>query len=146
MLIGAETWSRRWVRYEIARAIIDGRGLVGVHLNSIRRHQTLTAHTKGYNPLDAMAVGKVQPNVWSPVAYYLFEIKSRPDGYGGLKWEWQRYQDYTSAVTKPTWLPDCLPGHITQLSANSMTYDHIADDGHKNIGGWIDRAAVAAGR
>jgi MTH538 TIR-like domain (DUF1863) len=61
VLIGSETWSRRWVRYEIAREIVNGRGLLGVHLNSIRHHQTLTAHTRGYDPLAAMAVGKVQP-------------------------------------------------------------------------------------
>src|ERR1700683_1813608 len=33
VLIGSETWVRRWVRYEIARAIIDERGLLGVRLN-----------------------------------------------------------------------------------------------------------------
>ena len=28
VLVGSNTWSRRWVRYEIARAVIDGRGLL----------------------------------------------------------------------------------------------------------------------
>src|SRR5690242_5243920 len=28
VLVGSETWYRRWVRYEIARAVIDGRGLL----------------------------------------------------------------------------------------------------------------------
>jgi hypothetical protein len=42
VLIGTETWLRRWVKYEIARAVIDGRGLLAVHLNSIRHHHTLT--------------------------------------------------------------------------------------------------------
>src|ERR1700738_5050784 len=32
VLIGTETWQRRWVKYEIARTIIDERGLLGVHL------------------------------------------------------------------------------------------------------------------
>jgi MTH538 TIR-like domain (DUF1863) len=146
-LIGSETWSRRWVRYEIARAIIDGRGLLGLHLNSIRHHKTLTAHTKGYNPLDAMAVGKIiQPTLLSIPTYYLFEIKNVPDGRGGLRWEWHRYADYTLSVTKPPWLPDCQPGWVMPLSNGAKTHDYITDDGHKNIGSWIDRAAIAAGR
>ena len=31
VLVGSETWSRQWVRYEIARAVIDDRGLLAVH-------------------------------------------------------------------------------------------------------------------
>jgi hypothetical protein len=27
-----------------------------------------------------------------------------------------------------------------------MVYDYIADNGHQNIGGWIDNAAQRAGR
>jgi hypothetical protein len=77
VLIGADTWSRRWVRYEIARAIIDGRGLLAVHLNNIRHLLTKVAHrprrgrgnnrgircrTVGYPPrpaLDGLASGVV---------------------------------------------------------------------------------------
>jgi hypothetical protein len=66
VLIGTDTWVRRWVRYEIARAIVDGRGLLGIHLNSIRHHHTKTPHTRGLNPLDFMAVGKEQVGVLSP--------------------------------------------------------------------------------
>jgi len=33
VLIGSGTWSRPWVRYEIARAVIDGRGILAVHVN-----------------------------------------------------------------------------------------------------------------
>jgi Thoeris protein ThsB, TIR-like domain len=40
VLIGRDTWARRWVRYEIARAVIDGRGLLGIHINRIRHHST----------------------------------------------------------------------------------------------------------
>jgi hypothetical protein len=146
VLIGSETWSRRWVRYEIARAVIDNRGLLGVHLNSIRHHQTLTAHTRGYNPLEAMAVGKVQPALLSRPEYYLFEIKSAPDGRGGLKWDWHRYADYTRTVTKPSWLADMDAGYVRLLSQNASTYDYIADDGHANVGAWVDRAAQSVGR
>jgi hypothetical protein len=146
VLIGTETWLRRWVRYEIARAILDGRGLLGVHLNSIRHHHTKTPHTRGYNPLDFMAVGRQQPGALSTPRYYLFEKQAVPNGIGGYKWEWNRYSDYTSSVTLPPWLADPVAGHVTPLSQNASVYDYIADDGHRNIGGWIDKAAQGAGR
>ena len=41
VLVGTETALRRWVRYEIARAVIDKRGLLAVHLNGVRHHKLL---------------------------------------------------------------------------------------------------------
>jgi hypothetical protein len=143
VLIGTDTWVRRWVRFEIARAIIDGRGLLGVHLNSIRHHYTKTPHTRGYNPLDFMAVGKVQADISTPARYYLFEKQALPGGY---RWAWNRYGDYSSSVTLPSWLADPIAGYVTPLSQNASVYDYIADDGHRNIGSWIDKAAQGAGR
>ncbi len=35
VLVGFNTWSRRWVRYEIARSVIDGKGLLAIHINGI---------------------------------------------------------------------------------------------------------------
>lgn len=146
VLIGTDTWLRRWVGYEIARAIVDGRGLLGVHLNSIRHHHTKTPHTRGYNPLDFMAVGKVQPGVLSTPRYYLFEKQAVPNSVGGYSWAWNRYSDYTSSVSLPRWLADPVAGYVTPLSQNATVYDYIADDGHRNIGSWIDKAAQGAGR
>jgi MTH538 TIR-like domain (DUF1863) len=147
VLIGTDTWLRRWVKYEMARAIVDGRGLLGVHLNSIRHHHTKTPHTRGYNPLDFMAVGKLQPpGILSTPNYYLFEKLAVLDGIGGYKWEWHRYRDYTTSVSLPSWLADPLAGYVTPLSENATVYDYIADNGHKNIGSWIDKAAQRAGR
>jgi hypothetical protein len=57
VLVGTETVIRRWVRYEIARAVIDKRGLLAVHVNGIRHHTFLVPHVRGPNPLAAMAVG-----------------------------------------------------------------------------------------
>lgn len=144
VLVGSDTWVRPWVRYEIARAIIDGRGLVAVHLNSIRHHHERTAHTRGLNPLDYMAVGKVRESYGT--RYYLFERIYVADGRGGYRTEWHRYAKHREAVARPRWLNDPAEGYVTPLSENVPIYDYIADVGHKNIGGWIDRAASRAGR
>jgi Thoeris protein ThsB, TIR-like domain len=146
VLTGTDTWSRRWVRYEIARAIIDDRGLLSVHLNSIRHHQTRTPHTRGYNPLDFMAIGKVQTTPFSETRYYLFAKIAVPDGFGNYRCEWHRYVDYTDPIKRPGWIADPAAGHVTPLSNNADEYDYVAEEGHKNIGAWIDLAAKRAGR
>jgi MTH538 TIR-like domain (DUF1863) len=100
VLVGSQTWGRRWVRYEIARAVIDGRGLLAVHLNNIRHHAIRQPHPLGENPLAYMAVGKVQsPNAFVAARYYLFELT----GQG-----WIPYQDHTDAVKCPATLPILL--------------------------------------
>jgi Thoeris protein ThsB, TIR-like domain len=138
VLIGTSTWTRRWVRYEIARAVIDGRGLLAVHINGIRHHQTKIRNPAGLNPLEFMAVGKVQDNFLASSKYYLFERD--------LQYGWLPYQDYTNPVKRPTYLSDPAPGHVTPLSHGTMVRDFIGDTGSKNIGLWIDLAAQAVGR
>jgi hypothetical protein len=135
VLIGTETSWRRWVKYEVARAIIDGRGLLAVHLNNIRHHQTKTPHPLGLNPLDFVAVGKVQER--GETSYRLFDKTMTG---------WARYSDYTGPVTRPGWLNDPPLGYVMPLSTNAALYDYVANEGHKNIGAWIDQAAQRAGR
>jgi Thoeris protein ThsB, TIR-like domain len=138
ILIGRNTWARRWVRYEIARAVVDGRGLLGVHINSIRHHQTRMPDGHGPNPLEFMAIGKIQENWLVPAKYYLFERD--------LTHGWLRYQDYPNPVRLPPYLSDPAPGYVTPLSWGTLVRDFMADDGPKNIGLWIDLAAQAVGR
>lgn len=139
VLVGSETWNRRWVRYEIARAVIDGRGLLAVHLNNINHHVVQQRHTLGYNPLGCMAVGKRQDHILSIPQYYLCEW----DGHS-KSWIW--YADYTQPVKLPSYLNDPSPGKCTPLSTGAAEYDYIGYNGHKNIGSWIDQAAQKVGR
>jgi hypothetical protein len=137
VLVGSNTWSRRWVRYEIARAVIDGRGLLAVHLNNLRHHITKLPDICGANPLGCIGVGKVQSTPWETPQYYLFEW----NGQG-----WIRYQDYTLALKLPAYLADHAPGYLMPLSSGTAAYDYVTDIGHKNIGAWIDKASQAVGR
>jgi hypothetical protein len=153
VLVGSQTWSRRWVRYEIARAVVDDRGLLAVHLNNIRHHVRRQPDACGPNPLACMAIGKVQPNqpnaflgqrnalagLLAPEAaqYYLFDW----NGQG-----WVRYQDYAKPVNLPRYLADPAAGYVTVLSTGTAVYDYMNQDGHKNIGAWIDAAAQQVGR
>lgn len=146
VLAGSMTWDRRWVKYEIARAVIEGRGLLTVHINNINHHQTKGPHPCGLNPLAHMGVAKLQPSARVPPQYYLFEIEFVPDSHGGLVEQWSRYGDYTLPIKKPAWLEDPSVGYVVPLSANAAEYDYQFDDGHRNVGSWIDKAAKQAGR
>jgi len=59
---------------------------------------------------------------------------------------WVRYQDYTNPVNLPRYLADMDVGYVRELSTGTAVYDYMNQDGHKNIGTWIDRAAQQVGR
>jgi hypothetical protein len=147
VLAGTMTWQRRWVRYEIARAIIDGRGLLTAHLNGLKHHQTRAPHPNGHNPLAFMAIGRHQPDARKAPLYHLYEKEFLADGQGGWEPTWIRYADHTAAIDLPRWVTDPgQHGYVMPLSVNATEYDYVADNGHRNIGSWIDMAAKQAGR
>jgi hypothetical protein len=94
----------------------------------------------GYNPLDAMAVYK-DPNG----KYYLWEKVVAADVTGVLGWKWEQYDDFTDPIPLPRYMADMDVGYLRPLSATSL-YDFTTNDGAKNIGAWIDAAAVKVGR
>jgi len=55
VLAGTDTWRRRWVRYEIARSVVKGNGLLTIHIHGVK-DQDQKAGTKGTDPLSAMGV------------------------------------------------------------------------------------------
>ena len=131
VLAATETWTRRWVRYEIARSVTRGNGLLTVFIQDVKNKDGLFA-VKGPNPLDNMGLyqadGKVYLAEWS----------------GG---KWIKYEDYGLAIpTSDLPVPAPPDANVVQLSSHCLTYDFIAQDGRKNIGGWIDTAASLAGR
>jgi hypothetical protein len=56
VLIGAETASREWVKYEIRKAWVDKRGLLGVYIHNLKDPRT-GACTKGANPFTGWTQG-----------------------------------------------------------------------------------------
>lgn len=49
VLIGSDTASRKWVKYEIKKAWNDGKGVVGIHIHNLKCPNNGTS-TKGKNP------------------------------------------------------------------------------------------------
>ena len=57
VLIGEDTASRPWVRYEIEKAWTDGKGVVGIYIHNLRNREGLQAR-KGDNPLRNLRLGR----------------------------------------------------------------------------------------
>jgi antiphage defense system Thoeris ThsB-like protein len=145
VLIGADTWSRRWVKYEIARAGVDGRGLLAVHINGLNHHKRKTPDPLGLNPLSLLGIYS-----HSNRQYYLYEKKLVPlnwlTGQRQWEWQWKSYTDYTFPVKLPPYLSSPSVGYIMPLSSGTRKYDFATDQGHRNIGKWIHDAAISVGR
>jgi len=131
VLAGTETWNRRWVRYEIARSVLKGNGLLTVYIHGLKNQDGLTA-PKGPDPLEQMGLYKTNNGI------FLAEWKAD---------KWVNYDDYTLAIPKgELWFDAPTSDNIVQLSTHCRRYDFAAQDGRKNIGGWIETAAAMAGR
>lgn len=131
VLTGADTWRRRWVRYEIARSVVKGNALLTVYIHGVENKDGEVA-AKGADPLAQMGVYKTDKGI------FLAEWKSN---------KWVRYDDYTLAIPEgDLWFAAPTSTSVVQLSTHCMAYDFAAQDGRENIGGWIETAAGLAGR
>jgi hypothetical protein len=131
VLTGTNTWRRRWVRYEIARSVVRGNGLLTVYIHGVKSKEGQVA-TQGSNPLAQMGVYKANGKI------LLAEWKDS---------KWVSYEDYTLAIPEADlWFAAPTNDSVVQLSSHCLSYDFTADNGRKNIGAWIEKAAKAAGR
>jgi hypothetical protein len=132
VLIGKNTWARRWVRYEIARSIIDGKGLLAIHINDINHHMTRRRDWYGENPLSNMGLVRDHNGFVKIIEY--------------ANNSWRYYADYMLSVPLPKYVPSLGCGCRISLSDFTIQKRFIADDAHKNIGVWIEAAAKSAQR
>jgi hypothetical protein len=122
VLIGSDTYARRWVRYEIIKSVQRGNRVLGIHINGIAGKNTGTK-APGANPLEHLGL----------------EISS--DGKTGspVVWEgqkWLYFKDAESYEFKNEQLP-ANRGKIEQISHWFKTYDWVAHDGYNNFETWI---------
>jgi hypothetical protein len=136
VLVGAHTWQGRWVKYEIARSVIDERGLLAVHINGIKHHERLVADVPGFSPLHFMGTFHAPNGL-----YYLYENVLELNATKLIGLVWRQYQDFT-----PRYIPSIQQGLVMPFARYTNEYDHVADGGKTNIGAWIDTAATAVGR
>ncbi|MEN7538698.1 TIR domain-containing protein [Aurantiacibacter flavus] len=131
VLAGSETSARRWVRYEIARSVIKGNGLLTVDIHGVKNSKGFVA-TKGTDPLALMGLYRTVNGI------YLAEAK------GG---KWVKYGDYTRAIPEnDLWFTAPATDTVVPFSRHCSRYDFANQDGRNKLGGWIEVAAKQAGR
>jgi len=132
VLAGFETWNRPWVRYEIAKSLQRGNGLVVGTIHNCNCPKNGYS-APGHNPLAQMAVG--------------YDAQSKPRIYEWFNGAWRIYPRLSAPLSSwPKWLPVPQPGHVMQLSSGTRCYDWITDGGAANLLHWTDAAAIAAGK
>jgi hypothetical protein len=141
VLIGTNTWFSRWVRYEIALSVINERGLMAIDLNSINHNLRQAPDPLGVNPLNFVGVRKDESGSW-----HLVERMPVEDSKGNVGFEWHWYLDYQPPVPRPRFVPESVAGTVIPLSLYTRRYNFMPDEGSKNIGWWLDEAAIAVNR
>ncbi len=123
VLIGTETYSRAWVRYELLKSLKKGNHILAVHINSINGKDQKTK-SLGKNPLDYVGVYAKDKD-----SYHLVQKKN--DG------KWQYYSEIDSnseiKVKHTLELNKTLP-----LSSFFNTYEWVGNDGFNNFKDWIE--------
>jgi hypothetical protein len=122
-LIGSETWSRRWVKYEILKSFERGNKLLGVHINGVKDKLGIT------KPL-----GK---NIFDYLGFVISDDGFTQTFYEHDGTNWKIYQDLPprklSNVPKHKW------GKGEKLSNWVQVYDWT-NDGYNNFPTWLDNA------
>lgn len=121
VLIGSNTYARRWVHYEIMKSIERGNEVVGVHINAIRGKDG-QVKALGPNPFDYLG------------------LKISPDGARGTPtiWNgnaWTDYQDLGAFSVRQQ--PQDIRGKNLQLKTWLLTYDWVANNGFGNFKDWV---------
>lgn len=133
VLVGSETYLRPWVRYEILKSFRRGNGLLAIHINSITgKDQCVKA--RGPNPLAYVGVtfseGGDTATLWELV-----------------NGQWLRYSEIDDSATYRTGGVDTAYwGQGYNLSNWYPEYDWVSDKGWDYFAGWVEDAAVRAGR
>ncbi len=131
VLIGAETYTRHWVDYEIFRSIELGKGVFGVRIHGLKNNDERT-DSPGPSPFEFLGYGTSNEKQGKLVPYAKYS--------GG----WKIFEDG----------PAISPGAAAYLRANTTpvlstlfhVYDWVGDNGYENFANWVNAAAKQAQR
>ena len=124
VLVGSETYSRRWVRYEVMKSFRRGNALLSVHINSIKgRDQNV--QQSGPNPLKHLGVTFSE----SGLTATLWET---------VNGQWREYTEIDGSSSYQTGrVQPQYRGKGFNLGQWYPEYDWIGSNGHENFASWI---------
>lgn len=121
VLIGSQTYARRWVRYEIMKSIESGNKVIGLHINGIP-DKNRQIKVMGPNPFD-----------WLGLEISADGTRGAPIVWNGTQWVY--YQDLGGFTIAEQ--PRDKRGKHFQLSHWLPMYDWVANNGFDNFGAWV---------
>ena len=131
-LYATQTAWRRWVRFELLKSFVEGKGILSVAIHTIKSlEQPPQAAAPGYDPLTVLGFEVKNGMV-------LFKEKNA-DG----TWKWAADVGNIAADQMPYGLQE---GDNKTFAALFNTYDWAGHDGRNNMGDWIEAVVVAVGR
>jgi hypothetical protein len=122
VLIGSETFKRRWVRYEIMKSIGKGNKIFGVHINGI-----LGKDEK---------IKSLGPSPFDYLSYEFSENGNKLLLYEEIRGKWADYGDLSS-YSLATIAPQNKWGKWYRLSSIYPVYNWVKDGGYNNCANWV---------
>ena len=127
VLIGHETYTRRWVDYEILKSVEMGMGVFGIRIHQIKDPKTGT-DTLGPNPFKFLGYGERDGNKLGPMINYDTGWKNAP---------YLQNIERSAAAYLPA------AGGLV-LENMFKVYDWVDDNGFENFSDWVESAAELA--
>lgn len=121
VLIGTDTFNRKWVSYEIMKSMELGNHVFGVHINSIKGKDGKTK-SKGNNPFRYLGYSFSQDGK-------KFNLHDLIEG------KWIKYPDLDGWAVKQ--VDEKYRNKIFRLSSNYSVYDWNDDNGYENFADWV---------
>jgi MTH538 TIR-like domain (DUF1863) len=125
VLIGSQTFDRRWVTYEFMKSFKRGNEIIAIHINSITGRDRKTK-LPGPNPLSYLGVVFSDSGLTTT-------LRDKIEG------KWIDYTDVDGCASYRTdGVAPEYRGKGFQFSKLFSTYDWVADDGYNNFAAWVD--------
>ncbi|MEI2813839.1 MAG: TIR domain-containing protein [Burkholderiaceae bacterium] len=121
VLIGSQTYARRWVHYEIMKSIERGNAVLGIHINKIG-DKNGNVKAAGPNPFEYLGIDINTDGT-----------RGTPIIWNGSKWV--TYEDLGAFAIQQQ--PQDKRGKKFKLKTWLSTYDWVDDDGFNNFEDWV---------
>lgn len=121
VLVGTETYNRKWVSYEIMKSLESGNNIFAVHINGIKGKNGKTK-TKGSNPLYFLG-------------YSFSENGKRLNLHDYIDGKWIKYPDLDGWSVNE--VEQKHRNKIVRLSTRYSIYDWNDDNGYNKFSEWV---------
>ncbi|WP_417610293.1 TIR domain-containing protein [Owenweeksia hongkongensis] len=143
LLIGSETVDRKWVRYELVKSLIEGKGILSIHLNRIRSRSTGKISSKGVNPLSKLKL-RVDSECEKIYFYELIGRKWFP--FELIPYVNNRQKNSVIFSNGGFWKQSQCGREFKFSELFPQEYCWVNDDGYNNFPTWVEKAARQVGR